>query len=367
MFNKRVPVLAPDLKALMPTTASRARRWLKAGRAVIVQNDLGIFALKLLAEPSGRNMQPISCGVDPGSSFTGIAVQSKSETLQGLNLNLPRERVSKRLVERAALRRTRRGRRIKRNRPFKVRNHRAKRFDNRKQSKLPPSIRSNKELELRVIKELCQLYPISHFLVERLNKSNTPGFSRAAQGQNFLFEALRQLGKVILVKGGETKNTREYLGLSKAKNKGEQSPEAHVSDAVAIASRLFIRYAPRTTGNQTGYTWKGFVQITRFNFSLVERLPSRPRKLHDLTIKKGGKKDPYGGFNGTHSFRNGDLVRYQTKRSCLTGYISANDLYQFFPKKKRLKQGVSDKNTKLLKRSCNLLVNPIGEVAFLSR
>lgn len=90
MSNKRVPVLAPDGTPLMPTKASRARRWLKNGRAKIVQNDLQIFVIQLCCEPSGRQTQDIACGLDPGSDFTGIAVQSKHETLQGLNLNLPR-------------------------------------------------------------------------------------------------------------------------------------------------------------------------------------------------------------------------------------------------------------------------------------
>jgi len=163
--NKRVPTLAPDGTPLMPTKASRARRWLQKGLAKVIQNDLQIFVIQLVSEPSGYQTQDIACGLDPGSDFTGVAVQSKRETLQGLNLNLPRKQVSKRMVDRAVLRRTRRGRRIKRNLAFSRRNHRSKRFDNRKQSKLPPSIRANKQLELRVVKEM--LAGASHFLFKR--------------------------------------------------------------------------------------------------------------------------------------------------------------------------------------------------------
>ncbi len=340
----------------MPTTASRARRWLRDQKAKIFPNDLGIFAVQLINPPSGYNTQPIACGIDPGSDFTGIAVQSEHETLQGLNLNLPRKQVSKRMAERAVLRRTRRGRRIKRGLPFKQRNHRQKRFDNRRQSKLPPSINSNKQLELRIVKELLVVYPITHFYVEQLTKSDTPAFTRAAQGQTYLLKQLLGLGQVVLVEGWETSNTRQYLGLPKSKNKGEQSPSAHVNDAIALACRHFIRYGPNTAGSQTGYFWKGNVQVTNFNFATVERLPSRPRKMHDLTIQKGGKRDKYGGFQGTHSYKNGDVVQYKTKRSCFTGIVSANDLYEFCPKKKRLKQGITDKNTHLLRHSANLLI-----------
>jgi hypothetical protein len=367
MFNKRVPVLNPDGTPAMPTSSSRARRWIRDGKAKIVQNDLRISCVQLVEEPSGRNTQDISLGIDPGSCFTGVAIQSKQETLIGLNLNLPKKQVQKRLTERAVLRRTRRGRRIKRSLPFKRRNHRHKRFNNRRQSKLPPSIRANKQLELRVVDELRRLYPITHAYVERLNKSNRPGFTIAAQGQTFLIKELENHFPVILVKGWETEATREWLKLPKSKNKAEQTPAAHVSDAIAQAARHFIRYAVSTTGIQTGREWKGLIQVTPFPFGIVERLPSRPRKMHDLTVQKGGVRDTYGGFDGTHSFRNGDYVEYKTKRSTLKGYISANDLYQFFPVKKRLKQGVTDKNTRLIRYSSHLIVNLHRGLAFLSR
>jgi len=240
---------------------------------------------------------------------------------------------------------------------FKERNHRSKRFDNRRQSKIPPSVRASKQLEHWVVKELLAIYPITHFYVEKLTKSDRPAFTRAAQGQTFLIDRLKILGQVVLVEGWETSITRQHLGLPKSKNKAEQSPAAHANDAVAMASLLFIRYAPSTTGSQTGYLWKGFVQVTIFDFATVQRLPSRPRKMHDLTVQKGGLRDTYGGHNGTYSYRNGDIVQYKTKRSCFTGIISACDLYEFFPKKKRLKQGITNVSSKLIRHNCNLLVN----------
>ncbi|MHC5730026.1 MAG: RRXRR domain-containing protein, partial [Nostoc sp.] len=44
----RVPVLTSSGKPLMPTKASRARRWLKEGKAKVIHNDLGIFQIQLV-------------------------------------------------------------------------------------------------------------------------------------------------------------------------------------------------------------------------------------------------------------------------------------------------------------------------------
>lgn len=66
----RVPVLSPNGKPLMPTKPSRARRWLKEGKARVVHNDLGIFQIQLVACPRTTNMQPIAVGIDPGKYFT---------------------------------------------------------------------------------------------------------------------------------------------------------------------------------------------------------------------------------------------------------------------------------------------------------
>lgn len=78
----RVAVLSPEGKPLMPTKPSRARKWLKIEKAKVVYNDLGIFTVELVKEPSGTQTQLISVGVDPGKLYTGIGVQSAKATLQ---------------------------------------------------------------------------------------------------------------------------------------------------------------------------------------------------------------------------------------------------------------------------------------------
>ncbi len=107
---QRVPVLDKDGRPLMPTKPSRARRWLKDGKAKIVHNDLNFFCIQLLVEPSNTKTQPIALGLDPGKKFSGAAVQSAKFTLFMAHLILPFSEITKKMSGRRILRRARRGR-----------------------------------------------------------------------------------------------------------------------------------------------------------------------------------------------------------------------------------------------------------------
>ena len=153
--NPRVPVLAPDGTPLMPTKASRARRWIKGGKARPIRK-LGVFTVQLTEEPSGRAKQPVVVGIDPGSKYTGIAVATKKAVLCGYNLELP-DYIKERMDKRRELRRSRR---------YRKRRRRKCRFLNRRGHKIAPSILARKQLELRIVKELAKIYPISDIAIE---------------------------------------------------------------------------------------------------------------------------------------------------------------------------------------------------------
>lgn len=76
----RVPVVSYDNKPSMPSKSSRARKWVKEGKAVSKWLDVGIYYIQLLL-PSGEETQPVVVGVDPGKSYAGIDVQSAKFTL----------------------------------------------------------------------------------------------------------------------------------------------------------------------------------------------------------------------------------------------------------------------------------------------
>ena len=84
----RVPVLSKLGKPLMPTKPSRARRWLRDGKAKVVHNHLECFAIQLNFDTQ-ENTQPIAVGIDPGKRYSGIGVQSGFFTLWMGHLVLP--------------------------------------------------------------------------------------------------------------------------------------------------------------------------------------------------------------------------------------------------------------------------------------
>jgi len=223
----RVPVLSPEGQPLMPTKPSRARKWLKSGKAKVVYNDLGIFAVRLVSEPSDTQTQSIFVGIDPGKRYTGIGVQSAKVTLWMAHLQLPFETVKGRMEQRQMMRRGRRGRRINRKVFYNKRAHRQARFDNRRHKKVPPSIRANRQLELRVLKELTKLYPLTAAVWEIVAARGDKGFSPVMVAQYWAIEQFKKLLPVVTQEGWQTSNTRQWLGLEKQKTKkGDTIPDS---------------------------------------------------------------------------------------------------------------------------------------------
>lgn len=342
--NSRVPVISPSGEPLMPTLASRARRWIKQGKAKPFWNDLGIWYVQLLVEPSDTQTQDIVVGSDPGKRYSGIAVQSRRYTLFMSHLVLmgfiPKQGtamagIKEKMSYRSMLRRGRRGRRIDRSKVFKLRNHRQKRFSNRKKTKLAPSIRSNRQLEIRVISELAKIYPISSIRVEKVRTDvdrtsgrkgakSGKGFSPVMVGQAWMIEQLSFRATVVTIEGWQkdgngTSQVREHLKLLKNKtNKALPAPETHAVDAVAIASGHFVQYKPFHTANTHGYTWVGEVAITPAVFKVISKPRITRRRLHDAVPAACGIRERYGGSTTPFKARKGDLIEYST---CVKGEI----------------------------------------------
>lgn len=365
---QRVPVISPEGRPLMPTKPSRARRWLLCGKGKIYPNDLNIFAIQLIAEPSGNETQDAVIGIDPGKLFSGVGVQSGKATLLKLHLILPFPNVTKKMTTRRILRRTRRGRRINRKLPDDQRCHRAKRFDNRVQKKLPPSIRSNRQLELRIVKEICRLFPISHIVYEYIKARGSKGFSPAMVGQRVMLRWLAKIAPTATQFGWQTSNLRQWLKLPKDKSdKSKACPETHSNDGVALAASHFIKWKEWAGNKAHGGNWEGEASITSAPFKVITKPNIYRRQLHfenhdshkpnrtQYRKRKGGTITPFG-------FRSGDFVQAEKAglihRGWIGGYTQTDkskNISIYDCNWKRIGQ-FSPSKVRLLKRSCKLCV-----------
>jgi hypothetical protein len=366
---QRVPVVSAKGKPLMPTKPSKARKLVRDGKAFGKWNKLNQYYIQLTFTPSGEETQSISCGIDPGKHYGSVGIQSKKFTLFTSHIFLPFETVKKRMEQRALMRRNRRGRRINRKLSFAQRTHRQCRFSNRKQSKLPPSIRANCQLLLRVTTELAKVYPISLIVYEyckadvdltngRRKSRSGKGFSPVMVGQAWILKQLSNIAPVTKKLGWQTSNLRKHFRLPKQKHsKGDVIPATHAVDAVTLASFAFADYLPFENSGGRGHCWQGQVTITDAPFFVIRRPPVSKRQLHLMVFAKGGIRRKYGGTVTRHGIRKGDLVVAERKGIEYLGWCSGDTKTQISVSNSNWKRlGQFSKNkTRLLKRSTGLI------------
>lgn len=298
MPTKRIPVVGKDGKPLTPCTPTKVRKLVEGGVAEKKWSKIGIFYIQMLIET--REETPEMClGIDPGSKFDGYAVVSEKE-IQQTGMSILPKMVKKKIENRRMMRRARRFRKTWR---------RLCRFDNRSRPKgwIAPSQKAKVDFRLRITKELCKIYPITQFAVEdvRFNhykKRWGKYFSMVEIGKTKLYEALSKLGKLKKYRGFETSELRKKFGLKKTTRKSELVPEAHATDAAAIAMDMIGCINPQIT---SFFAWK------RYEFYR--------RQLHRQQPSKGGVREKYGGSVLTKYLKKGDVVSGLYKGKMVTG------------------------------------------------
>ena len=182
-----VYVQDPRGKPLMPTKrCGSIRRWLKSGRAQVVQREP--FTIRLLDRDGGYT-QPLSAGVDLGTAHVGVSVVSNTQELFAAEFKL-RTDISGLLTMRRIFRRTRRDRKTR---------YRAPRFLNRqRQDELAPSVRAKVDETLKVVRTVGSVLPVTHWTFEIANfdvhKLVKPGMADEGyqQGEQYGFENVRE-------------------------------------------------------------------------------------------------------------------------------------------------------------------------------
>ena len=327
--NHRVPVLNPDGIPAMPTTSRRVNKWIKEGKAKKIKNKLGIFQIQLIKEPSGRNKQDIVLSSDPGSAFTGIGVISKNAILYGVTLELPgykAESKPKTITNRFGKKIEKypntiiegmdKRRQLRRSRRYRNCRRRPSRWLNRSKSKTPPSILARKQLELKVIKELSNIYPISIIGYEDIkfnhfkDKEGIKGqfFSHVEVGKNWILKEMKKISRIKIIRGYETNIRRQQMGLKKEENKTLRNPESHVNDCIAMGSIIL---------------GLGIETKNKFKFDTITRPKYSRRILHLEQPSKGGIRRKYGcSTTDWTNIRKGDFVEAIQGKKAFRGWIS---------------------------------------------
>ena len=153
----KVFVLNMRGQPLMPCSPPKARKLLRAGKAVPVRRTPFVIQLTV---PTGETKQPITLGVDAGYKHVGLSATTAKEALLASEVEL-RQDVTDLLSNRLALRRARRNRKTR---------CRAPRFDNRIRSKhkgwLAPSVENRIRAHLSRIEAVLRLLPVTSVTVE---------------------------------------------------------------------------------------------------------------------------------------------------------------------------------------------------------
>ena len=153
----KVFVLNMRGQPLMPCSPPKARKLLRAGKAVPVRRTPFVIQLTV---PTGETKQPITLGVDAGYKHVGLSATTAKEELLASEVEL-RQDVTGLLSNRLALRRARRNRKTR---------YRAPRFANRVRSEhkgwLAPSVENRIQAHISRIEAVCRVLPITKIVIE---------------------------------------------------------------------------------------------------------------------------------------------------------------------------------------------------------
>jgi hypothetical protein len=291
-----VPVVDNNNQPLMPTTPSRARRWIKSGRATPFFK-LGVFCVRI-NEDVGNNKQSIVIGIDTGSKREALTVKAKAHTFLNVLSETP-------TWVKDAVEQKRNARRARRQRKTPCRKNKY----NRVRGGLPPSTKARWQSKLRIVNKLGKILPITNYVVEDIQaKTMTNGrkwnvmFSPLQVGKKWFYSELEKLGKLELCQGYETKELRDNLGLKKSKAKLDDKFECHNVDSWVMANDV--------VGGHTTPDNKNIIKIIPMQF--------HRRQLHMFQPSVNNVRKTYGSTMSL-GFKRGSIVKHQKYKICYVG------------------------------------------------
>ena len=265
-------------RPLTPTTAAKARKLLRAGVAAKAWSKFGTFGIRLLVATRHETPQT-TLGVDHGTKFEGYSVIVDQENNLNVKLDLPdKKKVLKKIEDRRVLRRARRFRNCRR-RPCRSDNRSRKNF-------LAPSQKVIVDSRLKILRELCRVYPVSVAGIEDVCFNHAA--KRRGRTSRRWRSARRRSARSSLSKRSTSRNTRD----TKPRSFARDSAITRQRTSQRIASN---RIAPIHWRWRAPWAWKSLLSLVRFSRSMTAIVPcagacmirSRAREEFESRIRQG--------------------------------------------------------------------------------
>ena len=277
----KVFVLNMRGQPLMPCSPPKARKLLRAGKAVPVRRTPFVIQLTV---PTGETKQPITLGVDAGYKHVGLSATTAKEELLASEVEL-RQDVTGLLSNRLALRRARRNRKTR---------CRAPRFDNRVRSKhkgwLAPSVENRIQAHISRIEAVCRVLPITKIVIETasfdIQKIKNPEVEGTdyQQGDQLGFWNVREYvlfrdGHVCQACKGRSKDLILNVHHIESRKTGGDAPGNLITLCEACHKAYHAgklkQFSPRRGASFRAETFMGIMRWTVLN-RLRERHPELP-------------------------------------------------------------------------------------------
>ncbi|WP_274956606.1 RNA-guided endonuclease IscB [Duodenibacillus massiliensis] len=277
----KVFVLNMRGQPLMPCSPPRARKLLRAGKAVPVRRTPFVIQLTV---PTGETKQPITLGVDAGYKHVGLSATTAKEELLASEVEL-RQDVTGLLSDRLELRRARRNRKTR---------YRAPRFDNRVRSKhkgwLAPSVENRIQAHISRIEAVCRVLPITKIVIETasfdIQKIKNPEVEGTdyQQGDQLGFWNVREYvlfrdGHVCQACKGRSKDLILNVHHIESRKTGGDAPGNLITLCEACHKAYHAgklkQFSPRRGASFRAETFMGIMRWTVLN-RLRERHPELP-------------------------------------------------------------------------------------------
>ena len=277
----KVFVLNMRGQPLMPCSPPKARKLLRAGKAVPVRRTPFVIQLTV---PTGETKQPITLGVDAGYKHVGLSATTAKEELLASEVEL-RQDVTGLLSDRLALRRARRNRKTR---------YRAPRFDNRVRSKhkgwLAPAVENRIQAHISRIEAVCRVLPITKIVIETasfdIQKIKNPEVEGTdyQQGDQLGFRNVREYvlfrdGHVCQACKGRSKDLILNVHHIESRKTGGDAPGNLITLCEACHKAYHAgklkQFSPRRGASFRAETFMGIMRWTVLN-RLRERHPELP-------------------------------------------------------------------------------------------